>query len=49
MNTGIVFIGDDKSNSSGRFWKMGGGEDNLFSKRCLPRRAILQQLLNVNL
>ena len=25
------------------FWKMGCGEDNLFSKRCLPRRAILQR------
>ena len=40
---GIVFIGDDKSNSSGSFWKMGCGEDTLFSKRCLPRRAILQR------
>ena len=40
---GIVFIVDDKSNSVKSFWKMGGGEENLFSKRCLPRKTFLQQ------
>ncbi|MBO5761267.1 MAG: hypothetical protein J6S53_06975, partial [Lentisphaeria bacterium] len=42
---GIVFIVDDKSNSVKSFWKMGGGEENLFSKRCLPRKTFLQQPL----
>ena len=37
---GIAFIGDDTSNSAESFGKMGCGEDNLFSKRCLSRRII---------
>ena len=32
----------DKSNSVESFWKMGCGEDNLFSKRSLPRKTVLQ-------
>jgi len=31
----------DKNNSAKSFWKMGCGEDNLFSKRCLPRITFL--------
>ena len=27
------------------FWKMGCGEDNLFSKRCLPRISVQQDQL----
>ena len=45
---GIVFIVNDKSNSVKSFWKMGGGEENLFSKRCLPRKTFLQQPLFCN-
>ena len=40
---GIAFIGSDKSNSAKSFCKMGCGEEDLFSKRCLPRKAIYQQ------
>ena len=42
---GIAFIGDDTSNSAESFGKMESGEDNLFSKRCLPRKTIWQQPL----
>ena len=40
---GIAFIVNDKNNSVKSFWQMGCGEDNLFSKRYLPRKSILQQ------
>ena len=35
----------NKSNSGESFWKMGGGEKNLFSKRFFPHRTVLQQPL----
>ena len=35
----------DKINSAKSFWKMGCGEDNLFSKRCLPRKTFFAPLL----
>ena len=31
---------------AGSFWQMGRGEENLFSKRCLPCRTIQQQPRN---
>ncbi|MBR2358296.1 MAG: hypothetical protein IKA65_09775, partial [Lentisphaeria bacterium] len=31
----------NKSNSGESFWKMGRGEENLFSKRFLPHKTVL--------
>ena len=39
---GIAFITCNKSNSGESFWKMGWGEENLFSKRFLPHKTVLQ-------
>jgi hypothetical protein len=36
LKAGIVFIGDDKSNSIGSFGKMGCWEDNFFQKGVFP-------------
>ena len=42
---GYLFLCSDipfEKKKVGSFWKMGFGEDNLFSKRCLPRKTVLQ-------
>ncbi len=36
-----LLLSQDKSNADESFWKKGCGEENLFSKRFLPRKTLL--------
>jgi hypothetical protein len=40
-NKKALLLSNDKSNAAESFWKKGCGEENLFSKRFLPRKTLL--------